>query len=297
MEATFVSKYDEFCTDLEFACPELKSDITKARAIPNDMRMEAYKVQVYKQKDHVLSHLVLPFVIIPDAIWNSLSTNSQKAINEYNSILDLCLIYTTGDVDGVSQDWVDSMMREWRTRMEKVDFTKMSSRFFELFGKQGGALPPLPEKFLKGQMAKLAEELVKEFNPEDFWFSAEDIAACEKDPARAFEILIQASTRNPNLVQDALLKIGKKLQQKVKSGQIRPQELAKEAEELMKEFESNPAFVEILEGFRAAFNFEDPDLARKSGNDGSGRLAIVRERLKKKLEAKKNKNNKSVEPK
>ena len=32
-----------------------------------------------------------------------------------------------------------------------------------VFGKSGSSLPPLPEKFLKGQMAKLAEELVKEF--------------------------------------------------------------------------------------------------------------------------------------
>lgn len=288
MEATFNSKYNEFCNDLEAVCPELQSNVLKARAIPEGERMDAYKTQVYKQKaTNKELHIVLPFVTIPDSIWVSLSTNSQKAIAEYNSILDLCLIYTTGDVDGVSQEWVDEMMREWRTRMDKVDFKSMSSRFYELFGKEGTSLPPIPEKFLKGQMAKLAEELVKEFNPEDFGFSQAEIEACEKDPTRAFEILIQVSTRNPTLMHSALEKIGKKLQQKVQSGQFKPQDLAKEAEELMKEFESNPAFVEILEGFRAAFNFEDPDLARKTGNDGSGRLAIVKQRLKKKLEAKK----------
>jgi hypothetical protein len=288
MDATFNSKYNEFCNDLEAVCPELQSNITKARAIPQDQRMEAYKTQVFKEKlKQKELHIVLPFVNIPESIWSSLSEKSQKAIGEYNSILDLCVIYTTGDVDGVSQEWVDAMMREWRTRMDKVDFKSMSSRFYELFGKEGTSLPPIPEKFLKGQMAKLAEELVKEFNPEDFGFSAEDIEACEKDPTRAFEILIQVSTKNPNLIQGALEKIGKKLQQKVQSGQLKPQDLAREAEELMKEFESNPAFVEILEGFRAAFNFEDPDLARKTGNDGSGRLAIIKQRLKKKLEAKK----------
>ena len=260
MDATFNSKYNEFCNDLEAVCPELQSNITKARAIPQDQRMEAYKTQVFKEKlKQKELHIVLPFVNIPQSIWSSLSEKSQKAIGEYNSILDLCVIYTTGDVDGVSQEWVDAMMREWRTRMDKVDFKSMSSRFYELFGKEGTSLPPIPEKFLKGQMAKLAEELVKEFNPEDFGFSAEDIEACEKDPTRAFEILIQVSTKNPNLIQGALEKIGKKLQQKVQSGQLKPQDLAREAEELMKEFESNPAFVEILEGFRAAFNFEDPD--------------------------------------
>lgn len=290
MEDTFQSKYDEFCNDLEGACPELKDDIHVARSIPKNDRISAYKNLVLKASESE-NVVVLPNVTIPAEMWKSLSTNSQKAIKDYISILNLCVIYTTGDVEGVSQEWVDSMMREWRTRMENVDFKKMSSRFFDLFGKQGTSLPPFPEKFLKGQIAKLAEDIVKEFNPEDFGFSPEDLEACEKDPSRAFEILIQLSTKNPELIQTALQKIGKKLQHKVLNGQLRPQELAKEAEELMAEFETNPAFVEILEGLRSAFNFEDMDMARKTGNEGSGRLSLVKQRLKKKLEAKKNKNS------
>jgi len=289
MEATFQSKYDEFCVDLESTIPELAIDIGNAKAIPKDNRMDAYKKDVFKSRINTDKHIVLPGVIVPNSLWDSLSKATIKAINEYNSILDLCVIYTTGDVEGISQEWIDSMMREWRTKMENVDFNKMSSRLFELFGKEGTSLPPLPEKFLKGQMAKLAEDLVKEFDPEDFGFSPEDLEACEKDPTRAFEILISVSSKNPTLIQNALQKIGKKLQQKVQSGQLRPQELAKEAEELMEEFQNNPAFVEILEGFRSAFNFEDMDMARAAGKEGSARLSLVKQRLKKKLEAKKNK--------
>jgi hypothetical protein len=291
MESQFQSKYEEFCVDLEGACPELKHDIASAKAIPSDQRMDAYRSMVFKKRLETEEHTVLPGVTIPNGIWEQLSKKTQKAINEYNSILDLCVIYTTGDVEGISQEYVDSMMREWRSRMEKVDFNKMSSRLFELFGSKGDALPPLPEKFLKGQMAKLAEDLVKEFNPEDFGFSEEDLEACEKDPTRAFEILIQLSTKDPSKIQNALQRIGKKLQQKIQNGQIRPQELAKEAEELMEEFQSNPAFVEILEGFKSAFNFEDMDMARAAGKEGSARLSLVRQRLKKKLDAKKSQNS------
>jgi hypothetical protein len=286
MEDTFQSKYNEFCVDLEGACPELRNAIDKARAIPNADRMDKYNKMVLKyRKENPL--VVLPGVVIPENIYNSLSNNTQKAINEYNSILDLCVIYTTGNIDGITQEWVDSMMREWRSKLETADFTKMSSRFFELFGKSGENLPPLPEKFLKGQIAKLAEDLVKEFNPEDFGFSREDIEACEKDPARAFEILIQVSSKNPNLIQNALKRIGNKLQNKIKSGAIKPQELAKEAEELIQEFQNNPAFVEILEGLKGAFDFGDMDFAKKSGNEGSARLNAARDRLKKKLDARK----------
>ena len=297
MEETFHNKYDEFCVDLEGACPELKDDIDKARSIPNAERMDKYQKMVLKyRKDNDALRVVLPGVVISDNLYNSLSKNTQKAINDYNSILDLCVIYTTGDVEGITQEWVDSMMREWRTKMEGADFSKMSSRFFDLFGKNGETLPPLPEKFLKGQIAKLAEDLVKEFNPEDFGLSPEDIEACEKDPSRAFEILIQVSTKNPNVIQNALKRIGSKLQNKIKSGAIKPQELAKEAEELIQEFQNNPAFVEILEGFKGAFDFGDMDFTKPNGGgDGNARLNAARDRLRKKMDARKKANGNTVE--
>ena len=287
MENTFYSKYDEFCVDLEGACPELKDKILKARNLPKESLIDEYaKVFAARQKDKTI-HNVLPGVVIPESLWSSLSDNSKKAIEEYNSILDLCSIYHSGDVNGISQEWVNKIMGEWQSKMENIDFNKISSKFFDLFGKSKDGMPPLPEKFLKGHMAKLAEDLIKEFNPEEFGFSKEDLEECEKNPAKSFEILMNISTKNPSLIQNALKKIGKRLQEKIQSGQIKPQELAAEAEELMKEFQSNPAFVEILEGFRSAFNFEDMDLARASGNEGSARLSLVKQRLKKKLEAKK----------
>jgi len=306
MEDTFNTKYDEFCVDLLGTCPELKNEIAKAQALSNEERFELYKKEIFKNKNQTQesTHTVLPGVTIPKSLWKALSKKTKEAINQYNSILDLCVVYSTGDTEGISQEWVDKMMKEWKTKMEGVDFNKMSEKFFEMFGAKGeGAssssspFPPLPEKFLKGQMAKLAEELVKEFDPKEFGFSEEDIEACEKNPAKAFEILVSVSTRNPTLIQNALQKIGKRLQQKVQNGQLRPQELAAEAEELMKEFQNNPAFVDILESFRSAFNFEDMDLSRKAGQEGSARLSLVKNRLKKKLEAKNKAKGNSVEPK
>jgi len=170
MENTFYSKYNEFCNDLEGAVPELKSDIENARNLSDEQKLSEY-ANVFKQrvsKDG--THPVLPGVTIPNTLWDSLSKNSQEAIEKYNSILDLCVIYHTGNTEGVSQEWVDSIMREWRTKMEKIDFTKLSSKFFDIFGKHGSSLPPLPEKFLKGSLAKLAEDLVKEFCESYFVF-------------------------------------------------------------------------------------------------------------------------------
>ena len=149
-----------------------------------------------------------------------------------------------------------------------------------------GTMPKLPEKFLRGHLAKLAEELVRDIRPEDLGLTPELLAQLEESPSRAFEMLIQVFTKNPQSLQNTFQRIGKKLQQKVASGQIKPQEIAREAEELMKEFAENTDFVEMMESLKSAFGMEDMDLAKKAGQEGSARLAAVRSRLNKKKEVK-----------
>jgi hypothetical protein len=241
--------------------------------------------------------VVLPGVVITEALWASVGEKTKKAVYDYLSILDLSALYTCGfegfgeggegAAGGFSKEWADRVMRDWRGRLDRVDFDDLTSKFMKFFGGEGGALPPLPEKFLKGKLAKLAEDMVREFKPEDFGLRPEDIEAVEKDPTRAFEILMQASGTNPALLQKALARVAKKLQDKVASGQLKPQELVAEAEELMKEFQSHPAFVEMMEGFRSAFSFDDTETAKAAGRDGENRLSIARARLRKKLDAKK----------
>jgi hypothetical protein len=181
-------------------------------------------------------------------------------------------------------------MRDARASMDSIDFEKLSEKFFSAFGTKGSALPPFPEKFLKGKLAKLAEEMVREFKPEDFGFSKEELEACERDPARAFEILMKGSMGNPKLIQTAMGRIAKKLQDKVARGELKPKELVEEAESLMKEFQSHPAFVELMEAFRGMFGGDHAeDLQRSATRDDQSRLSIVQARLRKKLEARKGK--------
>ena len=147
--------------------------------------------------------------------------------------------------------------------------------------------PSLPEKFMKGHLARLAQEIVKDITPADLGITAEQLKECEKDPSRAIHILFSTFTDRPDVIQKVVAKIGKRLQQKVASGSIRPQEIAKEAEEMMKEFSENSSFVDMMENIKRAFGMEDMDIARKTGNEGSARMSLVRDRLRRKLEKKK----------
>jgi len=261
--------------------------------------------------------MVLPGVEISDEVWASLSDNSRKAIWEYVRILSICCFMEAGfSDDSKPPAWMDDAMNDMKKKLEGVDFQNIIKKFMTFFkstqgfsgantdgadtegatdGATGtsnlpggfekmfeGGFPKIPEKFLKGHMAKLAQEIVKDITPEELGISPEMMAECEKTPSRAFDILFQVFTNNPTIIQKTVQRIGKRLQQKIASGAIRPQEIAREAEELMKEFASNPSFVEMMEGIKSAFGFEDMGLARAAGRESSARLAMVKERLRKK---------------
>ena len=101
---------------------------------------------------------------------------------------------------------------------------------------------------------------------------------------------MKGSMGNPKLIQTAMGRIAKKLQDQVARGELKPKELVEEAESLMKEFQSHPAFVELMEAFRGMFGGDHAeDLQRSATRDDQSRLSIVQARLRKKLEARKGK--------
>lgn len=297
LKAVFDKKYTEFCTDLEGACPELKAQIDAAAALDAETRWKRYSAEVNAtpQRDpNACPGCVLPGVVIPDAVWAELSSGSRKAIQEYLTLMSLCSMYeNTANIMDISgqAEFIKGFLNQMKEKLAGADFKKLSETFASMFGAGGagaaGAMPNLPQKFLRGKIAQLAEELVHEFRAEDFGLTQEQLLECERDPTQAFNLLLEAYTGHPEILQNAMKKIANRMQQKIARGELRPQDLAAEAEELIKECTDNPAFKEMLESMRSVFGFEDMDMARAQGREGSARLSLVRNRLRAKLEKKK----------
>jgi hypothetical protein len=94
---------------------------------------------------------------------------------------------------------------------------------------------------------------------------------------------MNSTMRNPNMLQAAMKRIMKRLQDKFQRGEFKPQELAAEAEEMMKEFSENPAFVDMMDSMRKAFSFEgNMEGAKAAGQEHTARMNIVKERLRRK---------------
>lgn len=306
-QSAFQKKYDEFCADLLGACPELTSFIQVAKHLTPELKLKRFKEEVLpvsgnpQRNPKVCPGLVLPGVQLTDSLWAELSEHSQAAIQEYLTILTMCCLMETNtnftDLSGQAE-FFTGFLNQMNERLKSADFKAVSekfSKFIEKFASSAGGdgeggqkpMPNIPERFMKGKIAKLAEELVREFNASDFGLSEEDLIALERNPMRAFEVLLQGYTTNPMILQNAMKKIASRMQQKIQRGELKPQELAAEAEELLKECTDNPQFTEMMESIRTAFGFEDMDMAREQGREGSARMSIVRNRLRAKLEKKK----------
>jgi hypothetical protein len=303
--SVFQTKYEEYAKELLDVFPEFAAQIRTGLALSPSERLSRFQAEIKAvgSTDTTANPgSIFPGVTVTDEIWKTLSESTQKAIWEYLRLLSMCCFLEAGFSeggmpDGETKAWMDDMMGQWKEKMDKVDFQGMFGKFAKIFGMgEGGAgdasggkfkMPELPKKFLKGHLAKLAEEIVRDIKPEDLGMTPEMVEECEKSPSRALTLLVQVFTKNPAVIQNTIKKIGNRLQQKVQTGQIRPQEIAKEAEELMKEFSSNPEFVEVMESLKSMFGFEDMDMARQAGREGSARLSMVQQRLRKKLEAKK----------
>jgi len=310
--SVFQTKYNEFVDDVLGALPEYTAQIQAAAALDSDTRMKRFQEEVKvsntlgggDSNDHAKNPgTILPGVTLADSVWITLSDTSKMAIWEHVRILSICCFMEAGFSDA-KPEWMNDAMNEMKKKLESVDFSKIIGKFMKFFKTDDGSnepagkgmpdlkgmfengFPKLPERFLKGHLAKLAQEMVKDITPEDLGISPEMMKDCEKDPSRAFNILISTFSNNPGIIQKTIAKIGKRLQQKVQSGAIRPQEIAREAEELMKEFSENSSFVDMMNGIKSAFGMEDMDIARKAGKESSARLATARDRLRKKLEKK-----------
>lgn len=304
IESIFYTNYDKFAQEIEEVLPELTPNVRAARALSAEEKKERFRREVLphcgaRRDPAAMPPMLLPGTPLTQDVWNSLTQSTREAIQQYLTLLSFSLVFEEGDAasreaEGFTAAWAEEAMKEMKEKMAHIDFSSIAEKLKSMFAGAAGAagaggapaMPQIPEKFMKGHIARLAEDIMKEFNPEEFGLSAEQLDAANTDPMRAFQMLSEIYTRNPQVLQNVMKRIAKKMQEKIQRGQLRPADLAAEAEELMKHFTDNAQFKELLEMFRTTFGFEDPDLARATGNEGSARLSLVRERLRKKLAAK-----------
>jgi hypothetical protein len=300
MAVSFTTTYTQFVDDLKGTFPEFASTLDAAACD------EAFFTRIWKShtKDVAEQNAavfagegieLVPGFRMTEALWKEISSSTQTVIWKYLSSLLLLTAVSDGadwDLSGFNAD-MEEMMRKLRDGEPTMGMGEEMGNLFQKFAKMAesfgfkdvsGAEAPkfkIPERLFKGHIAKIAEELIHEFKPEDFGISAEMLET--KDPARIFQFLQEIFTKKPELMMSAAQKIAKKIQAKFQRGEIRREDIIREAEELMKEFSDNDAFSNLFGSIGEMFKDSD----KESGNEGSARRREVQERLRRKAAEKK----------
>jgi hypothetical protein len=296
----FNKNYLDFAASLMDTFPELNAAVGAAVELSEEERWTRFQNEVLPGMADVQGRgkapsMMMPGVSLPVGEWENLSANNRKAILEFMGLLCSCILFESPDAFGDGKGWTgaskwfENMMGSWKDKMAGFDFKGMAEKFGKIFGIGGGegGMPDLPKKFLKGHIAKLAEELMAEFKPEDFGLDPDLMKECEANPTKAFDILMKVYMSNPGNLQSMIARVGNRLKAKFANGQLRPEQIVAEAEELMKTFQENPEFTSLMETFKSTFGFEDMEMAQAAGREDKARLNMVKERLRKKAEAKK----------
>lgn len=311
---TFDSTYAQFVDDLKGTFPEFSDALTHAATLPE---RKTRFVDVWKTHTSDVAACnaavfdgagieIIPGFVMTRKLWNELSESTHAVIWKYiSSLLLLAAASSSKDDDGGLWDLsgfnadMENMMKMLNGEAGdesagglgesmKDIFSKLSS-MASMFGGLGGAAGlkaedlsgaaskfKIPERLFKGHIARIAEELVKEFKPEDFGISPEMLES--DDPARVFNYLQEVFTKKPELMMSAAQKIAKKIQAKFQRGEIKRDDIIREAEELMKEFSENTAFSELFGSLGEMLKGSE----KESGNEGSARRREVQERLRRK---------------
>jgi len=294
---SFDSTFRQFIEELKLTFPEFSSELDAVQTkSPEENRRvflsiwRTHTSDIVNQKDTLFEEGIdlVPGVHMTQKLWKELSVGSQTAIWKFlSSLLLLGAAESTEgwDLSGFQHD-LEEMMRKlkdgeglpglgnMKDMFEKI--SKMAETFgFKDFGDMKEKFK-FPERMFKGHLAKIIQELVAEFKPEDFGITPELVES--DDPAKVFQLLQEMFTQKPEMLAAAAQKIGKKIQAKFQRGEIKREDILAEAEELMKEVSENEVFSSLFGTIGEMMRNSE----KSSGNEGSARRREVQERLRKK---------------
>jgi len=158
-------------------------------------------------------------------------------------------------------------------------------------GGAGVSYPPMleiPERLRNGKIARLAQEMAKQFKPEEFGIDASILASAGDNVEEVLRRLAEIYQRDPTMLIAGAKRMAERIQRQVMGGSLKQEELVAEAKEFVELFKEHPLFKEAIEKFNGMVG--EGGLMELFGGGGaasapSDRLRTVQDRLRKKLAA------------
>lgn len=326
VSGAFARTFASFCSELSATFPELSEGIARVagRATPtffwkswqDDLAILAERnFEALQTRRRGI--LVVPLVMTP-ALWGEVSAATQAAIWRYlrtlvlEAAMELHLDATVltqerltllmsilmeerggDDEEAVGETVMEEAMEHLTPLLERMkgmmgglfDASGLAGMFSGVSGEI--PMPEIPERLRKGRIARLAEDMAKQFDPADFGI---DPALLTGDSVEeVLRRLAEMYQRDPTKLIGGAKRVAEKIKKQIMGGSLDRDGLIAEAKEFVEIFRNHPAFKEAISKFEGLVG--EGGLAEMFGGaaGGSGassdRLRAVQERLRKKLAA------------
>jgi len=304
----FVKVMGEFLNNLLDVFPEVTSDIEECKKKTNN-ELEEYCKKVYPerffdilyQNDEIFSDNNVNTVFLPNIefknLWNleGVSDNTKSTIWKY---LQLIMFSIITDIDSESSFGDTAKLFEAINEdsfKEKLEETlgNIQNAFNDESGEQKINEEDIPNSddlhnhiqgMLNGKIGQLANEIAEE--------TAKELDINMENAESANDVFSKI-IKNPKKLMGLVKSIGTKLEDKIKSGELKESELMSEASEMMKNMKNMPGMENISQmmssmgipgvGKKTKLNMG----AMQSKLDENIRMAKTKERLREKIEIRK----------
>ena len=319
MSTSYTTTLRAFCDELRATFPELAASVDRAAVLTPDQFWRYWKanlsILLARDATALLGErkgFILGIVRLTPALWGEISEGTRDAIWRYlrtlvlEAAMETSLEGLEGEVleqlnailmaerlekggaeaDAAASEMFEEGMSHLKPLMEKLK--GMMGGFMDISGLADMKMPEIPEHLRNGRIAKLAEEMAKQFKPEEFGI---DPALLQGDNVEdILKRLAEVYQKDPTALIGGAKRVAEKIKTRILGGSLNREELVAEAEEFVKLFKEHPLFKEAIGKFQGLMG--EGGLASMFGGGSSEgapseRRRAVQERLRKKLAARK----------
>jgi hypothetical protein len=314
--SAFTSTLKSFCEELRLTFPELEPQIARATATASAQFWKSWStgltILMRRDVQTLFSErkgFLIGAVRLTPELWSELSEKTQVAIWKYlrtltleaamevslesldtETMQKLMDILTAERVEAdpaaATSELFEESMNHMKPLMEKLKGLMGSTGFMDLSGLGDFQMPDIPERLRNGRIAKLAEEMAKQFDPQEFGI---DPALLNGDNVEEIlKRLADLYQRDPTLLIGGAKRMAERIKKQILGGSLNRDELVGEAQEFIALFKEHPMFKDIMgkvSGFMGADGLAS--MFGSGGSDSGGapseRRRAVQERLRKKM--------------
>ena len=303
----YTNTLNSFCAEMTGTFPELATSIARASSATPAQFWRTWSggldILLAKDTEKLFGErkgFLLGGIRLSPEVWKELTPKTRDAIWKYLRTLTLEAAMELS-LEGIDTDTMQRLVDILTAERLETDPIGATSDMFEeslkhlnplldkLKGLMSGtpadfAMPEIPEHLRKGHIARLAEEMAKQFDPTEFGIDPNLLKGDNVE--EILKRLAEMYQKDPSMLISGAKNVAERIKKQILGGSLNREDLVAEAEEYMKLFKEHPMFKEVMDKMTGMLGPGGlAEMFRGEASAPSERRRAVQERLRKKMAA------------